>query len=360
MKKWILFSACIFCFIACRKKVATIFPVVQDITESVYAPGVIKAMSQYQVYATVSGIISEVNVTEGDSVNVGTPLFVIDNQAPELQMRNAQLAADFNSLESNQDKLKELKLNMDLMKSKFLNDSSWYVRQQNLWAKGVGSQAELEQRQLAYMASRTNYESAVLKYQQLRKQIFFSSAQAATTAALSQKNLGDFIVRSELNGRVYDVLRKKGELVSPQLPLAVVGSANEFMLELQVDEYDIVKIKKGMRVWVTMDSYKNQVFEAEVSRINPIMNERTKTFLVEAFFTKKPEVLYPNLSVETNILLQVRKQVITLPRNVVDDKNRVILKSGDTITVETGLQDQQYIEILWGLEKNQEVIIPTP
>ena len=62
-KKIILFSLIIF-FISCKKNVEKIHPIVQDITESVYASGTIKSKNQYQVFSKVNGIIENIYVDE--------------------------------------------------------------------------------------------------------------------------------------------------------------------------------------------------------------------------------------------------------------------------------------------------------
>ena len=79
-----------------------------------------------------------------------------------------------------------------------------------------------------------------------------------------------------------------------------------------------------------MDSYKGQVFEAEVKKINPVMNAQSKSFLVEAVFLTPPPALYPNLTTEANIIIAVKDKVLTIPRKVEIisglTKNDVILK----------------------------------
>ena len=103
-------------------------------------------------------------------------------------------------------------------------------------------------------------------------------------------------------------------MVNPQTPLATIGDAFIFLLEMQIDEYDVAKVKLGQKVLLTMDSYKNEVFEARVSKINPMMNERSKSFTIEAEFIKQPSVLYPNLTAEANIIIQVKQNALTIPR----------------------------------------------
>ncbi len=80
---------------SCQSKQDTISPVRQTITESVYASGVIKSENQYQVFATVSGIVDEVFADEGASVEIGSPILSIMNDAQRMMSDNAKLSADF-------------------------------------------------------------------------------------------------------------------------------------------------------------------------------------------------------------------------------------------------------------------------
>jgi multidrug efflux pump subunit AcrA (membrane-fusion protein) len=127
---------------------------------------------------------------------------------------------------------------------------------------------------------------------------------------------------------------------------------------MQVDEYDILKIKKGQSVIVTLDSYKGQTFEAKVTKINPLMNERSKTFIVESEFVKAPELLYPNTSFEANVVLFSREKALLIPRSCLIRDSLVIKSNGDTIKVKTGLKDYQKIEILSGITAADELLIP--
>ncbi len=88
------------------------------------------------------------------------------------------------------------------------------------------------------------------------------------------------------------------------------------------------------------------------------MNERTKTFMVEALFTKAPKILYPNLTVEANIVIQTKKNALTIPRNVLNNDNTVTKSNGDKVQVKTGLKDYNKVEILSGISASDELIIP--
>ncbi len=345
-------------FIACKSKVEKVKAMQQNITESVYASGIIKAENQYQVYSNVNGIIQQFMVTEGDLVKVGTPLIAIQNETSKLNSDNAKLAAKYNDFDANQSKLNELKTSIDFAKNKFLTDSSLFVRQQNLWNQQVGSQVDLELKELSFQSSKSNLQAVLIRYSDLKRQLNFASQQSKKNLMIAEKQLGDFIIKSEIEGKVYSRLKEKGEMVNVQTPLAIVGSANKFKIELEIDEFDIVKIKTGQLILVSLDSYKDEVFEAMVNKINPLMNERTKTFMVEAIFTKQPPSLFPNLTVEANIVITTKKNVLTLPRNVVSDDSFVTKVDGEKVAVKTGLKDYNKIEILSGISANDELIVP--
>lgn len=353
-----LSGAVLLVLMACNKKSATFKPGLESITESVYASGSIISKGQYQVFPKSSGTIEKVLVSEGDSVGMNAPLFLIFNESSRLSRENAAIAAEFADSKNNQEKIKELKTNLNLAKKKLEQDSLLYDRQLRLWEQNIGSKLQLEQSELSYQNSKSNYESLKLRLTDAQKQIRFSELQSRKNLQISSALDDDRLVRSHINGRVYTILKESGEMVNPQTPIAIVGSSTEFIIQLQVDEYDIVKVKTGMTVFITLDSYKGKAFKARVSRIHPIMNERTKTFLVEAEFIENPPVLFPNLTVEANIVLSTKDQVLTIPRNCLVNDSFVLDKSGNRKRVQTGLKDFNKVEILSGISKDEELSIP--
>ena len=344
--------------VSCNKKQEQTKPIEEKITASVYASGMIKTLNQYQVFSTVNGLVAEKFITEGDIVKKGSPLLRISNSTVQLNEDNAKISADYALMQSNLEKLNELQTNIDLAQAKMDNDALLLQRQQNLWKEQIGTRNEVEQRELALKSSSGTYEAAKLKYKQLQKQINFQEQQSQKTLQISRNIVGDYIVKSEVDGKVYNILKEKGEMVNAQTAIALIGNANTFLLELQVDEYDIAKVKIGQKILITMDSYKGKVFEAIVSKINPFMNERSKSFNIEARFVKQPETLYPNLTCEANILIEEKGKALTIPRNYLLNGDSVILSNNKKKKVITGLKDYQKVEIISGLSVNDVIYKP--
>ena len=344
--------------LACQKQPEKTQPKTERITESVYASGVVLSKNQYQVFSTMSGLIQQILVKEGDVVKKGDPLFVIQSETSKLNLENAKLSADYADWNTTGDRLKELKGTIDVAQAKMLNDSLLLQRQRGLWAQQISSKVELEQRELAFSSSANAYASAVSRYKDLQKQLKFAAAQSQKLLSISKTIAQDYTVRSQTNGRIYSLSKEVGEIVNPQSSVAIIGDAEAFITELQIDENDIARIRLGQRVLLTLDSYKGQVFEATISKIDPIMNERSRTFTIEANFAQKPPTLYPNLSVEANIVIQFKDQALTIPRSYLIGDSLVILQNKTQRKVSLGLKDYLKAEVLSGLSAQETILMP--
>jgi HlyD family secretion protein len=349
---------CLVIGVSCENKKDQIQPVRQAISESVYASGVVLSKNQYQVYSTVNGIIKEILVKEGDLVKKGQPLLRIINKISLLQERNAELAAQYARLNANQEKLDDLRMAIDLAAKKVDNDYLLLQRQRRLWEQKIGTKVELEQRELAYNDAVNDHKSLQIKYNDLKKQLTLNARQAENNFAISSITVEDHVIKSEVNGKVYSILKEQGELVNVQSPVALVGDAENFYLELQVDEYDIARIIEGQRVFVSMDSYRNETFEAITTRISPVMNERSRSFTVEASFIKRPDRLYPYLTAEANILIRKKEDALTIPRSYLFDESYVLTTKNKKVKVVTGLKDYQKVEIISGITADDYLLKP--
>lgn len=343
---------------ACSEKVATTSPTESAITESIYASGIIKSKNQYSVFAKVNGIVEHVYVESGDFVIKGSPILSIYNETQRLTNQNANLTADFYNFNSNVKQLNELKNKIEIAKLKMASDSVSFERQKKLKASNAGTDVEYDASQLAFQASSSNYQSAITNYEEYKRQLTFNSSQAQRNAQISGLAEKDFTVYSEIDGRVYTINKEKGEMINIQSELAVIGDSKLFILEMQVDERDILNIKLGQRVIVTMDSYGHQTFEAKITKIYPFMDTKSKTFKLEAEFLEQPETLYPNMNFEANIVINTKAKTLLIPRNCLVNDSFVINEKGDTIPVVTGLKNYQQVEILSGLTLTDKIRLP--
>jgi multidrug efflux pump subunit AcrA (membrane-fusion protein) len=345
--------------ISCSKKQDKILPIEQNLTESVYASVTIQPESLYQAHAIVSGILDENFVKEGDMVSKNQALIQIINNSPKLNTENAKFALElakenYNGgaaiLNSIKDEIKAATLT-------FKNDSINYFRQKNLWEQNIGSKAQYDTQKLNYELSSNNLKLLQNKYERTKNELSTAVKQAENNYQNSLITTKDFTVNSNMNGKVYALYKEPGELVTTMEPLASIGSATSFIIEMLIDEVDIVKISENQEVLLVLDAYNESVFKAKVSKIYPKKDERNQTFLVEAVFDDSPEVLYPGLSGEANIIIKKKDSALTIPKAYVIYGDKVKTDDGLT-TISTGLQNMEYIEVLSGINKDTYIYKP--
>ncbi|WP_452226752.1 efflux RND transporter periplasmic adaptor subunit [Lacinutrix cladophorae] len=347
-----------FCF-SCSKKEGKILPSEQDLTESVYTSVTIQPDSLYQAYAIVAGILEKNFVEEGDNIKKDEAISQIINNTPVLNTQNAKLSLDLakENYNGNAAILFGIKEEIEAAILKYKNDSITFFRQQNLWKQNIGSKAEFDTKQLNYQLSKNNLAVLKNKYNQTKNHLNTSVKQAQNnyqTALISTK---DFTVRSAIHGKVYALYKEPGELVNTMEPVASIGSASTFIIEMLVDEVDIVKIIKNQDVLVTLDAYTGKVLQGKVSKIYPKKDARNQTFKVEALFIKPPKVLYPGLSGEANIIISKKKKILTVPKSYITDNNQVNTDDG-LVPITTGLENMEFSEVLSGITKDTYIYKP--
>lgn len=342
--------------LSCNRKEA-ISPEIKNITESVYSSGIVKSVNQYEVFTKTNGVVEKIFVKEGMYIKKGDPLFQIDNQNARLSAENARLASIANDYKLNSERLNDALNAVELANKKLTDDSLLYVRQQNLWNNKIGSLVEVEQKKLNFENAKVALYRAKVVYEDLKRQLTLASGQSKNNLKIAELIEDDLIVRSAVDGIVYKINIEQGELATNMSPLGVIGEEN-FVIELDIDEFDIVKIKNGQRVIIRMDSYKSQVFEAKVTSIYPMMNERTRTFKAEAVFINKPEILHPNLTLEANIIINEKQNALTIPTNYLANDSTVMLENGTMQKIKTGLTDYNLTEIVSGITADSKIALP--
>jgi HlyD family secretion protein len=346
--------------VSCKEKRESYTIAKQNLTLSVYASANVQSKDQYRVFATVTGIVKQIYVKEGDTVAVGQTLMLIDNTNPALSAENAKLQLNLarENLSGPSSRLSSLKLQLDVLQQRYREDSINFSRQQNLWDQGIGSKIELENRAFTLKSSRSNFRQMQQQLDFTEQELRTMLKQAENNYEMSLKSQGDFEVKSMLNGRVYALYKEPGELVNLQEPVALVGDANEYVLMMEIDEQDIVMVKPNQEVLLRMDAFKDRIFDARVSRIYPLMNQRTQTFLVEAVFAENINNIYPGMSGEANIIIEQKADALYIPLDYLIDDEFVATESTEEHPVSTGIRTLEHVEILSGLKEGDIILKP--
>src|SRR6266496_951735 len=342
----------------------TIHPQKKDIVETVYASGKIISNNEYNVYALSSGTVIKKLVKEGDMVSKDEILYVIKNDAPAARFEAAR--SNYENAKANLSSqsriLNDLKLAMQSTEVKFNNDSLQYFRLKNLLLQDIGTQSNLDAAHTNFIVSKNQQKSAEEKYYSAINDLKVALHNAESQLANAQTDLNNYFIRSEANGTVFQTYKEVGESVKPNDLVALLGETLQRIIKLAVDQQDIDKIKTGQQVLLKTDIAGNTIYHAVITRLYPVMNESDQTFRVDAAFIDSTQQPFIHSSVEANIIIQRKNNILVIPRNaLVADDSVQVMQNGKqkTVAIRTGIHTLDETEIVQGLNETSQVIIPS-
>ncbi len=335
---------------------------VRDLTEAVYASVTIRPETTYHPQTSRSGIIEEIFVREGDLVAKGDILFQL-SISPDVgnRLTNAQLnlgEAKANFLGKN-NLLRNIETEIESVRQQLALDSTNLARQQRLWNQNIGKKIDLDRASRTYQTTLSQLRVLEYNHSQSLMSLENNYRKAASLVATEREHFADFTVAAKMDGRVYRIHKEIGELISPQEQFAEIGSADDFLIEMDIDEVDITRISLGDTVVVALEAYPNEVFTAQINTISPMKDELTQTFRVESQFIHNPEKLYNGLSGEASIIADQRKRALLIPTDYLLRGNRVLTIDGEK-GVKVGVKNMEFVEILSGIDSTIVILKPDP
>jgi HlyD family secretion protein len=362
MKGNILFAVALaMMLVSCGKKEKTVKPVRKSLTEAVYASGNIFPKNEYQVFANADGLLNRLFVEAGDQVTQGQPLFKVDSDVQDVRRKTSgaiyQTALD--NLSNNSPALAEARTQLESARIKMENDSVNYMRYKNLMENNATSRVEYDKALLGYNISRNDYAARKSNEEKLKRQLFVDLQNAESLYTASAKEDQNYLVKALFNGTVYEIYKDRGEAVRKNDPVAMMGDNSQIYIKLAVDELDIEKIKTGQEVLVKVDLYRDRTFKAKVTRIHRKMNIQDQSFRVDAEFTGEKPTAYYGLTVEANIVIVRKENVLTIPKNMLAAPDSIWIKGPEgtqKIKIKKGIEDFDYVEVLEGINKDTEIV----
>lgn len=356
-----LLSIASFALISCnRGNSEAIRPTRQSIIESVYASATIVPEFYYRPQATRQGLIEAMLVKEGDLIKKDQLICQIQVPA-EVEAKAENATINFKEAEANfigsNNLLKTMQAEIDVRKERLQLDSLNYFRQKRLWDQKIGTQVALDQATLTYENSQTQLEILKQKHAQTLLALKSNYRRNLNQSDSEKQLLKEYAIRSLIDGRVYQVYKKLGEFVNPREAIVEIGSANNFKIEMDLDEEDILKVNAGDTALVVIDAISDRVLTSIVSRIYPQKDPQSQTFLIEGKFIDPPDKIMAGLAGEANIIVGRRKNALTIPTDYLLDGNKVLTADGE-ISILLGVKNLDFVEILEGIDSTTLIFRP--
>jgi len=303
--------------------------------------GSVQAFNTVALKTRIDGQITKVNFVEGQEVKQGELLIQIDPRPYEVAFATAQA-------------------NLQRDEAQLKNAQVQYERLKALYAGGVIAKQDLD----AQQASFGQYEGTI----------------AADKAAIdnAKLNLTYTRITSPINGRIGLRQVDIGNYVqaSATTPMAVITQMHPIAIVFTLPEDQLQAVRQRMKQGaLNVDVYsrddQTKLSTGKLLTIDNQIDQTTGTARFKAVFENPDNNLWPNQFVNVHLLLETRKDALTIPTSavqrgpqgtftyLVDDKNtvkvqpiEVALTQGNTAVVASGLQAGERV-VTDGQEKLQ-------
>jgi len=350
--------------------------ITRTLKETVTGSGRIFPEKEIKISSDVSGEIVKLYVLEGDSVVTGQVLAKIDPEAYESTVERGR--ASLNNAKAQEamskSQIQSAEAQMQQINAQLENARTIHERNTGLLSEGVISKAEFEQ-----SLSNLRGLEANLKAAQASKKSSEESAKGAAfniqSAQASLKELRTSLNRTTIkapgSGIISSLSVEQGERVVGTIQMTgteMMRIANLNTMEVQVDvsENDILKVQIGQEADVEVDAYLDQKFKGVV-----IVKIRLDPNSYKELTQRIKYPFRPGMSSSVDIYTHSEEDALTIPIQSVTTRNKdkedkdgelmevVFIHQADTVAMQeivTGIQNDEYIHIISGLEEDQEIV----
>lgn len=328
----------------------------KTINKVVNATGEVKAVELVTVGAQASGKIEKLYVSIGQEVKKGDMIAQIDS------------TTQTNAVEENKAKLNSLNAQLNAAKVSLRIAQKQYDRMQKLRTSDAASEEDFEN-------SQDSYETAKAKVTELESSI----AESEISLNTAQTNLGYTKITAPLDGTVVSIPVKEGQTVNAAMntpTIVQIADLSKMEILIEISEGDIANVKQGAKVTYSILGNSKDIKETTLKAIDPGLTLLTNGEYGEVVGSSEAIYYYgrlvvPNesgdlrigMTTQTVIYVDEAKDVLSIPVLALrTDKSEpyvnILTSSGvQERPIQTGVSDGLNIEVKYGLQEGDEVII---
>ncbi|HEY7883825.1 MAG TPA: efflux RND transporter periplasmic adaptor subunit [Cellvibrionaceae bacterium] len=315
-------------------------PITTNIINKTVATGKVIPRREVNVTSQVSGVVEQLYVEAGQTVERGDLIAKITLAPNMLMLNNAE-----SQLESARISLQ--------------NAEQELARQKNLMEQKLISASEYNRFLLEYNLRRESMQSAENNLLLIKE------------GSTKSSDLVSNVIRATTDGMVLDIPQREGAFIvesstyGPGSTIAVLADMTDMIFEGMIDEGEVGKIREGMDLLLDVGALDGEPFTAVLEYISPkgVQDQGTIKFQIRAAVTlQEQDFLRANYSANADIVLDRRDDVLAInERNLIieEDKHFVEVQTApqqfERRQVEVGLSDGIHIEIVSGLKESDTI-----
>lgn len=301
--------------------------------------GEIKPSKEIDIKSNVGGKLTKYFFEEGDYVNMGDVLCVIQ---PDFDQANS---------------IYNIRSNVKLTEINLKNAKSDLKKKQDLYAQNFISKDELDAAADALERAKINYHSA-----QKQSELIEDVDQDRNEYSVVANGSGTLISKPVEVGEM--VMSSAGSYNSGTV-LATLADLKKVIVDASITEVDISKVFEGQKAQITVDAFPYESFKGEIDKISAmaVSENGIKVFPIEIVITELNEKLKPGMTANVTIFGEKKDDILVIPIRAIfsnSDGDDIVYKvQNDTIStsarIKTGINDFQKVEIVEGLQEGDKI-----
>jgi len=297
-----------------------------EVEDRIESTGELSAVERATIAAEVGGRITEILRDEGDAVEADEILLRIDPEKRELELDNVRARLSEASAASREAKREQRRISQ-------------------LHERGAASEAQLDAASTALESAQSRRRAAKAQLGEAERALRDAEVQAPFAAMIAQRMVS------------------RGGYVDPGTSLYDLVATDPIQVEFHLPERDSGRVSLAQPVSVRVAPMPDQVFEARISMISPVIDPRTRTLRVEARLANPEGTLRPGLFAQIHVGIARRSGVVMVPEEsvmqralgpvvfTVDDEGRAHQRD-----VVTGTHMRGAVEIESGVRPGEWVV----
>lgn len=329
----------------------------QPLVQTVVASGRLENVSRSEIGSEISGVVLERRVQEGDQIQVGDVLVVIQSDDLKAQVREAE-----NAIQELR-RIRYPQAQVELQSAQFqLQQASREAKRRQNTEPGVLSIEEKEQALEAERLARNNLAAARLKAQSLAPGQVEERTLIERLNALKAQ-LAKSEVRAQVAGTILTREVETGDVVQPGKTLFTLAVDGPTQILVPLDEQNLPYLALGQKAQIIADAYPERPFPAQLNFIAPSIDPQRGTVDVKLGVDPVPDFLRQDMTVSVNIETARRNQALVIHNDAVFDiqgnNASVWVVRDNTLyrqAIQMGLKSATQVEVVKGLKVGDQVL----
>lgn len=343
-----------------------------DVVHTVVASGRVETPLRVDMGSQVTGTVATIPVAEGQSVQSGQLLIVLENSEARAAVEQAVAAVAQAQAKLQQVRTVALPLAQQAQQqaeATLVNVRRQHARIRELQGRGFVGQAALDEAQRNLDIATSQLRSAQLQVATSRDDgsdtLLARTAlqQADASLHLAQARLRFTEIRAPADGVLIARHVEQGDVVQPGKVLMVLSPVGKTQLVVQIDERNLAMVQLGQPALGAADAYPTQHFAARVAYINPSVDPARGSVVVKLDVAAPPAWLRQDMTVSVDIEVARRNATLVLPLSHLRDGAGaqpwvLVARAGRAVrqVVKPGARGIGKVEILAGLEAGEQVL----